>query len=139
MCVRECEETQVVSIQEESRDWLAIGKLPKCHTCEACKKLKGHDSWSTMGQKVQSSLTIISWLKLATCSSHEVESPECPILLKTDFSHSISYPTINTLMPTKCKGLRKRSLLREKKLKRGFYNTPTLLERELPILREKSS
>ena len=27
-----------------SRKWLAIDDLPKCHTCEACRKLKGHDS-----------------------------------------------------------------------------------------------
>ena len=26
---------------------LAIGKLLKWHTCETCKELKGHDSWST--------------------------------------------------------------------------------------------
>ena len=33
---------------------LATGKSPKWHTCEACRELKGHDSWSTIGQKVQS-------------------------------------------------------------------------------------
>ena len=32
-------------------EWLATDDLPKCHTCEACRKLKGHDSWSTTGQK----------------------------------------------------------------------------------------
>ena len=31
-----------------------------------------------------------------------------------------------------------KSLLREKNPKKGLYNTPTILERELLILREKS-
>ena len=30
-----------------SRELLATVDSPKCHTCEACRKLKGHDSWST--------------------------------------------------------------------------------------------
>ena len=30
-------------------EYLATDDSPKCHTCEACKKLKGHDSWSTIG------------------------------------------------------------------------------------------
>ena len=93
---------------------LATSKSLKYHTCEVCRKLKGHDSWSTTVQKVQSGLVVNLRLKLATHSSCESESPKCPVLLKTDFSHSISYLTINTLIPTKCKGWRKRSLLREK-------------------------
>ena len=36
-----------------------------------------------------------------------------PVLLKIDFSHSISYPTIKTLIPTKCRELPER-ILREK-------------------------
>ena len=36
-----------------------------------------------------------------------------PVLLKSVFSHSISYPTINTLIPTKCRVLLER-ILREK-------------------------
>ena len=36
-----------------------------------------------------------------------------PILQKNDFSHSFSYPTINTLIPTKCKEFLER-ILREK-------------------------
>ena len=34
-----------------SHEWLAIGDSPKRHMCEACRKLKGHNSWSTTGQK----------------------------------------------------------------------------------------
>ena len=32
------------------------------------------------------------------------------VLLKSDLSHSISYPTINTLIPTKCREFPKRIL-----------------------------
>ena len=41
------------------------------------------------------------------------DSPVHLVLLKSDFSHSISYPTINTLIPTKCREFIER-LLREK-------------------------
>ena len=77
-----------------------------CHqTCEVCRELKGHDSWSTTGQKVQSGLEVISQLKLAIYSNREAKLPERPVWMKTNFSHSISYPTINTLIPTKCRVL----------------------------------
>ena len=69
--MRECEETQDVCIQRS----LATGKSPKWHTCEACTELKGHDSWSTIGQKVQSDLEVISQLKLVTHSSRKARMP----------------------------------------------------------------
>ena len=71
--MRKCEETQVVCIKEESRDW--ISRLVSRHTCEACRELKVHDSWSTTGQKVQFGLEVISRLKLATHSSCEAKLP----------------------------------------------------------------
>ena len=49
-----------------SHEWLATGDSLKCHMCEACRKLKGHYSWSITGQKGQSSLAIILRLKLVT-------------------------------------------------------------------------
>ena len=83
---------QVVCIQKSlatgSCDWLMTSKSPKCHTCEACKKLKGHDSWRTTRRKVQSGQAVSSWLKLATHPTCEIESPECLIMQKNDFSHS---------------------------------------------------
>ena len=45
-----------------SRLDLATRKSPKWHACEARRELKGHDSWSTIGQKVQSDLEVISRL-----------------------------------------------------------------------------
>ena len=65
-----------------SCELLATGDSSKCHMCEACRKLKGHDCWSTTRQKVQSGLAVISWLKLATQPSHESKLPECPVLQK---------------------------------------------------------
>ena len=41
------------------------------------------------------------------------DSPVHPILLKNDFSHSFSCPTINNLIPTKCRELLEK-ILRDK-------------------------
>ena len=61
--MRECEEnsrcvqkTQDVCNQRS----LVTGKSPKWHTCEACKELKGHNNWSTIGQNVQSGQAVSS-------------------------------------------------------------------------------
>ena len=75
---------QDVCTQEEPRNWIsrlgrdwqvAKGDRRVKHTGE----LKDHDSWSITGQNFQSGQTVSSRLKLATCSSREVESLECPI------------------------------------------------------------
>ena len=50
---------------------LVTDDSPKCHTCEACRKLKGHDNWSTIGQNGQSGQLVISQLKLTICPSRE--------------------------------------------------------------------
>ena len=42
-------------------------------------ELKGHDSWSTTRQNVQSGQVVSSRLKLVTRSSREAELPECPV------------------------------------------------------------
>ena len=55
--MRECEKTQDVRSKES-----LTGESPKWHTCEACRELKAHDSWSIIGQKVQSGLEVISRL-----------------------------------------------------------------------------
>ena len=69
--------------------------------------------------------------------SRKAESPEFPVLLKTDFSHSISYPTINTLIPTNCKVLKREEPI-ERKTLREVSTTHPSHQRELLILREKS-
>ena len=56
------------------------------------EELKGHDSWSTTGQKFQSDQVVSSQLRLATHSSRKVESLECPVWMKTDFLHSSYTP-----------------------------------------------
>ena len=91
-CVWEnVKKTQDVCIQRSlvtgSRDWCATSQSPKWHMCEACRELKGHDSWSTTRQNVQFGQTVSSQLKLTTYSTCETESPECPIWMKIDFSH----------------------------------------------------
>ena len=42
-----------------------------CHTCEACRKLKGQHSWITTGQKLQTGLLVIWQLELMTHPSHK--------------------------------------------------------------------
>ena len=74
-CVWEnVKKTQDVCIQRSlttgSCDWLTIGKSPKLHTCEACRELKGHDSWSTTRQNIQFGQVVSSRLvPLARLSS----------------------------------------------------------------------
>ena len=35
-----------------TREWLTTDDSLKCHTCETYRKLKVHDIWSTIGQKM---------------------------------------------------------------------------------------
>ena len=81
---------------------------PKCNECEACKELKGHDNWSITGQKVQFGLAVI--LRLIPLTS---ELLECPVLQKKWLFTLLTYPTINTLIPMKCRELPER-IVREK-------------------------
>ena len=94
---------------------LRVVTRQKFHTCEAYRKLKGRDSWITTGKKVQSDHSVIwrpvmSHSRLIPVTSHLTKQP---VLQKNDFSHSFSYPTINTLIPTKCRELLER-ILRDK-------------------------
>ena len=74
--MRECEDlikcvhSRAFSRLELTID-LQVVTRQKCHTCEACRKLKGQDSWITTGQKIQSDHSIIWRLKLATHPSRE--------------------------------------------------------------------
>ena len=95
-----------------THEWLATEDLPKCHTCEACRKLKGHDSWSTTGQKVQSGQSVILRLKLATFSNREWVARTLCFAEKWLFTF-FTYPTINSLIPTKCRELPE-GILRDK-------------------------
>ena len=95
-----------------SHEWLATSDLPKFHSCEVCRKLKGHDSWSITGQKGQSRLAVISRLKLVTYPSNKWVT-RTPYFTEKCLFTFVLYPTINTLIPTKCRELPER-ILREK-------------------------
>ena len=117
MCVRECEEIQVVCIQEESCDEISrltcdwqVTKVPHVWSMQEVKGSRQLEHYRT---KSIAWPAVNSWLKLATHSSREAELLECLVLLKTDFSHSISYPTINTLIPTKCMVLKEEPIERK--------------------------
>ena len=68
-----------------------------------------------------------------TCDSSQSqsESPVHHILLKNDFSHSISYLTINTLIPTKCRKLLER-ILRQKPSRKTRLTLPQFLSFDSP-------
>ena len=66
-----------------------------CRRAKHAEKLKHHDSWSTTGQKVQSSLSVSLWLGLATQSSHEAKSPVHSVMKKWLFAF-LSHSNINT-------------------------------------------
>ena len=93
-------------------DWLATGDSSKCHTCEACRKLKGNDSWSTTRQNGQSGQSIISRLELRLVLVAS-ESPKPPCFVEKWLFTFLTYLTIKTLIPTKCREFLKR-ILREK-------------------------
>ena len=87
--MRECEENSRCVHSKESHDWISRLASQQSGTCvEHAGELKGHDSWSTTLQKFQFGQAVSSRFRLATHSSREVESPECLVWMKTDFSHS---------------------------------------------------
>ena len=79
-----------------SRGWLAAVNRQKMHTCQACRKLKRHASWSTTGQNRTTGHSVISWLDLMTRSSREAKPRATPIL-KNLTLHIPFSPSINTL------------------------------------------
>ena len=88
-CVWECvKKTQDVCKSKESRDW--ISQLAS-HQSGTCVKHVGNWRVTTIGalqdKNIQSGQAVSSQLKLVTHSSRKVESPECPIWMKPDFSH----------------------------------------------------
>ena len=103
-------------------------KIAKSNMRSTCRKVKSQASCpeNIVYQLAKSRLE----LPLEPVTSKQRDSP---ILLKHMTFHILLTHAIHTLIThRKCK-----RAYREKNPKRGFYNTPTLLERELLILREK--
>ena len=90
------------SVQEKqglatgSRGSLVAASRQKLLTCQACKKLKRHTSWSTIGQNRTTSRSVTSRLELMTQSSREAKSRASPVLknltLHIPFSPQYKYP-----------------------------------------------
>ena len=136
--MRECEEIQVVCIQEESCDKISrltcdwqVTKVPHVWSMQEVKGSRQLEHYRT---KSIAWLAVNSWLKLATHSSREAESLECLVLLKTDFSHSILYPTINTLIPMKCRKLLERILRGNPKEQQDWFIILMHLILQIPLL-----
>ena len=67
------------------RDWISqvargLQATRSCTCAEHAEKLNHHASYSTTGQKVQSSHSVTSRLELAAQSSHEGKSPASFVL-----------------------------------------------------------
>ena len=96
-----------------SRNWLASGASSKCVT-----HVEHARSWrvTTAGSLQEKNYKLV-FLLFGNWNSQLIpvanDSLVHHVLLKTNFSHSISYPTINTLIPMKCKMLLER-ILRDK-------------------------
>ena len=117
VCERVWRIDQVCAIKRQlttgSRDWLVNGDSLECVT-----RVKHVGSWrvSTVGLLQDKNYRLAFWLSgnwnswLIPVTS---DLPVHHILLKNDFSYSFSYPTINTLILTKCIEISERSL-REK-------------------------
>ena len=92
---------KIVQRNRDSRLDLAGGSRlasrQKLHMCQACQKLKRHDSWSTTGQKVQTDHSVTSQLGLAT-GSHgclvackPLEVAHVPSMPKVEASCQLKY------------------------------------------------
>ena len=96
-----------VNIAVFSRVWRIDSRVvtrQKCHTCEACRKLKGQYSWITVGQKVQSGHSVSWRLELATYLSRESLTKATCFVEKMSFyipSHTLLY------IPMKCRKLQR--------------------------------
>ena len=109
---------KIVQRNKDSRLDLAGGSRltsrQKLHTCQACQKLKRHASWSTTGQNVQTSRSVISRLELAAQSSRESKPPASYILknltLPIPFSPQYKYP----LYPRNTESFQKETLEKNK-------------------------
>ena len=87
--MRESEENLRCVQSKKSRDW--ISRLASCQSgtrVEHVGELNCHNNWSTTRQKFQFGQVVSSQLRLVTHSNREVESPECPVWMNTDFLHS---------------------------------------------------
>ena len=96
-----------------SCDWLVSGDSPECGI-----RVKHVGSWRVRTvESLQDKKYSLAILLVGDWNSRLIlvvsDSPVHPVLLKNEFSHSISYPTINTLIPTKCRKLLER-ILRDK-------------------------
>ena len=100
-----------------TRDWILrvaqdLQATKNCTHAKHTEKLKHHASWSTTGQKVQSSFSVSSWLGLVTLSSREAKLPVHSIMKKWLFAF-LSHSSINIPYTTNCRELPE-SILREK-------------------------
>ena len=101
-----------------TRNWLVSGDSPEM--AHMWSMQEGEASWQLDHYRTKSTIWPFSYLAtrtcdFSTCLNREwvTDSPKPSILQKNDFPHSLTYPTINTLIPIKCRELSER-ILRDK-------------------------
>ena len=95
-----------------------ISKLLQCHTCEACRKLKGHDNQSTIEQKVQFNQAVS--LRLIPLTRLSRQNALLCRKMTFHIPHVLYY---KYLIPTKCRELLER-ILREKSQRKPRLTHP---------------
>ena len=128
VCERVWRNVQDCAVKQRLAAW-SRGKLAACnrqklHIRRACKGAEQSCQLENYRTKIQTGHSASSRLELATQSSREVKSPASPVLekltLRIPFSHQYKYPSF----PQNMSGYSER-----KNPKRGFFKTPTQLER----------
>ena len=93
-----------VCTQEEPRDWISrLASRQRWYTCETCKGVEG----SRQLQHYRTKLPIWLGSQLTTHSSCEVESLECLVCQKPDWSHSSITLLYIPLYPRNVEGIQK--------------------------------
>ena len=98
-CLKLCSEV-------ETRSWISweacgLQAAKRCTRTEHARELNSHASWSTTGQK--SSLAIQLARGLNSRLSQVARPSRQPVLFWKNWLFTfLTYPTINTLIPTKC-------------------------------------
>ena len=116
-----------------SHDWLASGDSSECIT-----RVEHAGSWRVRtARSLQDKKYDLAILLSGDGNSRLILVAKwvagAPWLLKNDFSHSFSYPTINSLIPIKCRALSER-ILRDKPLRTTRLTSHNLIHLILEIL-----
>ena len=105
----------------ETRGWLAAASRQMHYTCQACQKVNSHANWSTTGQNRITGHTVISWLDLATQSSHEAKPRATPVLKNLTFHILLSPQYKYSLYPQMKESFQREFWKRNPRVKQDWF------------------